>query len=164
MPIETLCSPNTSIGQIAYLIREAAARITPSLVHDAFTLLQSMSDYSKPATANMGIEHMNAMVSNLMLFQTSEISFGEAFFARGSPEAMRPQIERGHSRFRFLVISPTRKDGSVELVLGTLPEELKMLRTDGEFTKYAKLVDSQGRHVQAVRLFMLQVRFGTCKT
>jgi len=148
MPIETLCSPNTSIGQIAYLIREAAARITPSLVHDAFTLLQSMSDYSKPATANMGIEHMNAMVSNLMLFQTSEISFGEAFFARGSPEAMRPQIERGHSRFRFLVISPTRKDGSVELVLGTLPEELKMLRTDGEFTKYAKLVDSQGGHVQ----------------
>ncbi len=67
MPIEMLCSPTTTIGRIAYVIREAAARITPSLLHDAFTLLQSMTDYSKPATANMGIEHMNAMISNLML-------------------------------------------------------------------------------------------------
>jgi hypothetical protein len=148
MPIETLCSPSTSIGRIAYLLREAAATITPSLVHDVFTLLRSMSDYSKPATANMGIEHMNAMISNLMLFQTSEISFGNGFFAGGgSPEAMRPQIERGHRRFRFLVIYPMRSDGGVELVLGTLPEELKMFKTDEEFMKYAQLVDSQSCHV-----------------
>ncbi|KAJ6436822.1 integrase core domain protein [Purpureocillium lavendulum] len=145
MPIETLCSPNTSIGQVACLIREAAARITPPLVHDAFTLLQSMSDYSKPATANMGIEHMNVMISNLMLFQTSDVSFGEGFFAGGCAEAMRPQIERGHRRFRFLIISPVRLDGAVELVLGVLPEELKMLETDEEFIKYAKLFDYSRR-------------------
>ncbi|KAH6867180.1 hypothetical protein B0T10DRAFT_53432 [Thelonectria olida] len=145
MPVETLCSPSTSIAEVACLIREAAARITPSLVHDAFTLLQSMSDYSKPATANMGLEHMNVMISNLMLFQTSEISFGDAFFAGGCAEVMRPQIERGHRRFRFLIISPMRKDGGVELVLGTLPEELKMLETDQEFTKYARLLDHSRR-------------------
>jgi len=131
------------------VLREAASRITRSLVHDAFTLLQSMSDYSKPATANMGIEHMNAMISNLMLFQTSEINFGDGLFAGGgSPEAMRPQIERGHRRFRFLVISPMREDGGVELQLGTLPEELRMLQTDEEFTRFARLVDSQGSHVK----------------
>ncbi|CAG7559788.1 unnamed protein product [Fusarium equiseti] len=141
MPIETLCAPDTSVAQIAGVIRESATRITPRLVHDTFTLLQSMSDYSKPATANMGLEHMNAMISNMMLFQTSDISFGDSFFASGSPEAMRPQIERGHRRFRFLVISPLRKDGGVELVMGTLPEELKMLMSDEEFTKYAVLLD-----------------------
>jgi acyl-CoA synthetase (AMP-forming)/AMP-acid ligase II/aryl carrier-like protein len=141
MPIETLCSSDTSVAQIAGLIREAAARITPSLVHDTFTLLRSMTDYSKPATANMGLEHMHAMISNMMLFQTSDISFGDSFFVGGSPEAMRPQIERGHRRFRFLVISPMRKDGGVELVMGTLPEELKMLMSDAEFTKYATLLD-----------------------
>jgi aryl carrier-like protein len=144
MPIEELVASSTSIGRIAYLIREAAARITPALVHDAFTLLKSMTDYTKPATANMGIEHMNAMISNLMLFQTSDLSFGDGLFAGGCAEAMRPQIERGHRRFRFLVISPLRKDGGVELVLGTLPEELKMLKSDEEFTKYAKLVDTKG--------------------
>ena len=142
MDIESLCSPNTSIGKIAYVLRQAASRIKPSLVHDAFTLLQSMSDYSKPATANMGLDHMNAMISNLMLFQTDDLSFGDGLFAGGRPEAMRPQIERGHRRFRFLVISPQRKDGGVELVLGILPEELEMLQSDPEFTKYAKLVDS----------------------
>lgn len=142
MPIETLCSPETSIGRIACLLREAAARITPSLVHDAFTLLQSLPDYSRFTTACMGLSGMHAMISNLMLFQTSEISFGDKFFAGGGfPEALRPQIERGHKRFRFLVIYPMRNDGGVELVLGTFPEELDMLKRDDEFTKYAELMD-----------------------
>lgn len=143
MAVEELCSPETSIGRIAYLIREATAKITPTLVHDAFTLLQSLPDYSRFTTACMGLAGMHAMISNMILFQTSEISFGGKFFAGGgSPEAMRPQIERGHRRFRFLVIYPMRSDGGVELVLGTLPEELKMMITDEEFSKYARLVDS----------------------
>ncbi|KAL9620748.1 MAG: hypothetical protein Q9160_004761 [Pyrenula sp. 1 TL-2023] len=143
MPIETLCSPKTSIGRIAYLLRESAARITPSLVHDAFTLLQSLPDHSRFSTANMGLAHMHAMISNMILFQPGEISFGDKFFANGgSPETMRPQLERGNGRFRFLVIFPMKKDGGVELVLGTFPEELEMLKTDEEFSRYAELVDS----------------------
>ncbi|RMZ77957.1 hypothetical protein DV738_g4111, partial [Chaetothyriales sp. CBS 135597] len=143
LPIETLCSPETSIGRIAYLLRGSAARITPSLVHDAFTLLQSLPDHSRFSTANMGLSHMHAMISNMILFQTSEISFGAKFFANGgSPETLRPQLERGNGRFRFLVIFPMKSDGGVELVLGTFPEELEMFKTDEEFTKYAKLVDA----------------------
>ncbi|KAL8651738.1 MAG: hypothetical protein Q9226_004575 [Calogaya cf. arnoldii] len=143
MPIETLCSSETSIGSIAYLVREAAARITPSLVHDAFTLLQSLPDHSRFTTACMGLEGMHAMISNLMLFDTSDISFGDGFFAHGgSPAAMRPLVERGHKRFRFLVIHPMRDDGGVELGLGTNAEELEMLMKDDEFTKYAQLIDT----------------------
>lgn len=33
-----------------------------------------------------------------------------------------------------------RRDGGVELILGTLPEEFQMLTTDEEFMKYATLV------------------------
>ena len=143
MPVETLCSPETSVGRIAYLLREAAARITPSLVHDAFTLLQSLPNHDDFSIACAGLTGMHAMISNLMLFQTSEISFGDGIFADGgSPQAMRPQIERGHKRFRFLVIFPMKNDGGVELVLGTLPEELEMLRSDEEFSRYARLIDS----------------------
>lgn len=141
MSIETLCSPETSIGSVAYLLRQSAARVTPSLVHDAFTILQSLPDHSRFSTANMGLEHMHAMISNMMLFPTSEICFGDKYFANGgSPESMRPQLERGNGRFRFLVIFPMKKDGGVELVFGTHPEELEMLKTDDEFTKYADLV------------------------
>lgn len=143
MPTQELCSPDTSIGKVAYLLREAAARITPPLVHDAFTLLQSLPDHSRFSTACMGLEGMHAMISNLMLFQTSEISFGDGFFAEGgSPLSMRPQIERGHARFRFLVIYPMKSDGGVELVLGTRPEELEMFKANEEFMDYAELVDS----------------------
>ncbi|KAI4194481.1 MAG: hypothetical protein LQ348_002638 [Seirophora lacunosa] len=142
MPVKTLCAPDTSIGRVARLLREAAARITPSLVHDAFTLLRSLPDYSRYTLAEMGLEGMHAMISNLMLFQTSEISFGDAFFAGGgSPEAMRPLLERVNKRFRIMVIYPMRDDGGVELVLGTRPEELDMLRADEEFTRYAKLME-----------------------
>lgn len=143
MPIETLCSPDTSIGKVAYVLREAAARITPSLIHDAFTILQSLPDHSRFSTANMGLDHMHAMISNLMLFQTDAISFGDGIFGDGgSPLAMRPLIDRGNARFRFLVIFPLREDGGVELVFGTRTEELEMFVTDEEFTRYARLVDT----------------------
>ncbi|QYS95457.1 Transferase family protein [Trichoderma simmonsii] len=143
MSVETLCSPKTSIGDVAYLLRQSAKSITPSVVHDAFSILQSLPDHTRFSTANMGLEHMHAMISNMMLFQTSEICFGDQFFANGgSPESMRPQLERGNGRFRFLVIFPMKQDGGVELVMGTHPEELEMLMNDEEFTKYATLVSS----------------------
>ncbi|KAI4198519.1 MAG: hypothetical protein LQ350_005248 [Teloschistes chrysophthalmus] len=142
MPIETLCSPKTSIGRVAQILREAAGRITPSLVHDAFTLLQSLPDYSRFTNACMGLEGMHAMISNLILFQTSEVTFGEGLFADGgSPAAMRPRLGPLQKYFRFLVIFPMRDDGGVELVLGTSPEELEMLRLDKDFTRYAQFTD-----------------------
>jgi hypothetical protein len=144
MPIEELGGPETSIARIAHVLRASAARITPSLVHDAFTLLQSLPDHSRFSTANMGLDHMHAMISNMILFQTSEICFGDGFFANGgSPETMRPQLERGSGRFRFLVVFPMKQDGGVELALGTFPEERDMLERDAEFRKYAELVDVQ---------------------
>lgn len=143
MPVEELCSPNTSLAKVAYLIRKTIAKVNTALVHDAYTLLRSMTDYTKPATANMGLEHMNEMTSNMILWKQEDnlSSFGEGTFAGGRPEAVRPQLERTHRRFRFSLIHPLREDGGVELELGTLPEELKMLQQDEHFTKYATLLD-----------------------
>lgn len=143
MPIEELVSPNTSLGKVAHEVRKTIARVNTALVHDAYTLLRNMEDYTKPATANMGLEHMNEMISNMILWEPQEhlSSFGEGIFAGGRPEAVRPQIERGHRRFRLSLIHPLRGDGGVELELGTLPEELKILQTDEHFTKYAELLD-----------------------
>ncbi|KAF2171432.1 hypothetical protein M409DRAFT_63707 [Zasmidium cellare ATCC 36951] len=144
MNLETLCSPTTSVGQVATILREAAARVTPSLVHDAFTLLQSLPEVSTDrfSIADMGLDGMHAMISNMILFQPKEICFGDSFFGNGgSPESLRPQIDRGNRRFRFLVVYPMRSDGGIELVLGTLPDELDMLKKDEEFMKYAELMD-----------------------
>ncbi|KAJ6784388.1 hypothetical protein PWT90_05068 [Aphanocladium album] len=139
---DELCAPETSLGRISQVLRDTAACITPSLVHDAFTILQSLPDHTRFSTANMGLHHMHAMISNLILFQMSEINFGSKLFGNhGSPETMRPQLVRGNGRFRFLIISPMKKDGAVELVLGTFPEELEFFKTDEEFGKNAKIVD-----------------------
>ncbi|KAF4900571.1 Non-canonical non-ribosomal peptide synthetase FUB8 [Colletotrichum viniferum] len=138
MPVEELCSPKTSLGRIAYLFREAATHINPSLVHDAFTLLQSVPDYGMLTNACMGLAGMHCMMNNLMLFQTTEISFGDEFFEnQGTPDTMRILMDRFNTAFRLLLIHPMRDDGSVELLLGTLPEEFEMLTADEEFTKYA---------------------------
>lgn len=142
MPLDQLCSPATNIATIASVLRETASKVTPSLVHDAFTILQSLPDHSKFSTANMGLDHMHAMISNMILFQMEELRFGDKLFGNGgSPETMRPQLERGNGRFRFLVVLPMKPDGSVELVLGTFPEELDMLRKDEQFMTYATLAD-----------------------
>lgn len=141
MPVEELCGPETSLGHIAYLFREAATRITPSLVHDAFTLLQSVPDYSMLTNACMGLAGMHSMMNNMILFQTSEISFGGEFFANeGVPDTMRVQMDRFNTAFRLLIIHPMRPDGGVELLLGTLPEEFDMLTTDEEFIQYARFM------------------------
>ncbi|TGJ79002.1 hypothetical protein E0Z10_g9760 [Xylaria hypoxylon] len=142
MPVEALCSPATSVGYVARLLRQASARVSPTLVHDAFTILQSLPDHSRFSTAHMGLEHMHALLSNMMMFSSSDIRFGDDFFANGgTAESMRPQLERHNGHFRLLVIFPMTKDGGVELVLGTHPEELEMLKMDKEFTKFADFID-----------------------
>ncbi|KXH33808.1 hypothetical protein CSIM01_12061 [Colletotrichum simmondsii] len=136
MPVATLCGTETTVAQISQVLRAAAVHITPSLVHDAFTLLQSVPDFTKVTTACMGMEGMHTAVNNLMLFQTSAISFGDEFLDDGGvPSAMRVQMDAINAAFRMLVIHPLREDGGIELVIGTLPEELDALLTDGEFTR-----------------------------
>ncbi|KAL4861012.1 hypothetical protein BDV12DRAFT_208593 [Aspergillus spectabilis] len=138
MSLATLVSPATSLAEVAQGLRNSASRITPRLVHDAFTILQSLPDHSR-----LGLEHMHAMISKMMMFPFSEISFGDQLFGNcGMPETLRPQLERGNGRFRFLVVFPLNADGGVELVLGTHPEELEMLLADGESMKYAVLSDT----------------------
>ncbi|KAJ5711113.1 Isocyanide synthase-NRPS hybrid crmA [Penicillium malachiteum] len=143
MPIKTLCLDQTTIGRVAHVLRESAVRITPSVVHNAFSLLQSLPNHKRFSTANMGLKHMNAMISNMMLFPTNGVCFGNTFFSNGgSPESLRPQLEHANGRFQFLVILPIRKDGGVELVFGTHPEELEMLQADKDFTKYSELLSA----------------------
>ncbi|KAM0444951.1 hypothetical protein ACHAQK_002489 [Fusarium lateritium] len=141
MPLATLCGTGTTVGQISQVLRAAAVHITPSLVHDAFTLLQSVPDYTKVTTACMGMEGMHIAVNNLMLFQTSAISFGDEFLGDGGvPSAMRIQMDSINAAFRMAVIHPLREDGGVEFVIGTLPEELDVLLADGEFTRYCRFI------------------------
>nr|POE68693.1 non-canonical non-ribosomal peptide synthetase fub8 [Quercus suber] len=137
MTVEEICSPETSLARIAHVIRSAASRITPSLVHDTYTVLQTDPKIAINLAKRMHSQKMYAMMNNMMLFQPSGIEFGSKLFAdKGAPLAMRLQIERFDTGL-LLVILPMRHDGGVELLLGTLPEDLDMLMRDEEFCDYA---------------------------
>ncbi|KAF1934949.1 acetyl-CoA synthetase-like protein [Clathrospora elynae] len=140
-PIHELCDPHTSISDVAHMLRSSAARMTPPLIHDAFTLLQQVPDYTVHSMASKGLHHMNTLVSNMMLVQLDELNFGERYFANeGVPELMRLPIERPNKSLRFLCVYPFRADGRLEVAVGMFPEEREMLERDEEFMRYTEFV------------------------
>ncbi|RFU76421.1 transferase family [Trichoderma arundinaceum] len=143
LPIETLCSPETGLGQIALLIRETTACVSPQLVHDAFGLLQRVPDFTQVdyVSKHLSVEGLDTMLSNMVLFQASDMPFGGSLFENeGVPDAIRPLIDGSNTSHRMCFIPPIRKDGGIEFVLGVFPEELESMMKDEEFTKYATYV------------------------
>ncbi|UKZ86253.1 uncharacterized protein TrAFT101_002089 [Trichoderma asperellum] len=139
LPVDELCSPKTSIGRISLLIREAASGVNPSVVNDAFGLLEGVPDYTDLRYAFMRLDGLDAMITNMMLFPANDVAFGGEFFeAGGQAEAVRIVHDGFNTGFRMCVILPYRKDGGIEFLFGTFPEELERLKEDEEFMKYAK--------------------------
>ncbi|KAI1318601.1 hypothetical protein F5Y16DRAFT_391772 [Xylariaceae sp. FL0255] len=103
MPIETLCS--LSIGHAARILRETGKHLNTQVVYDLFTIYKNIPDRSRFGGAAVGIEHMNTLMSSIMMFSTEELKFGDRLFADGGvPLTMRPQLERHLGRFRLNVI------------------------------------------------------------
>ncbi|KAJ3579990.1 hypothetical protein NPX13_g582 [Xylaria arbuscula] len=138
MTLEALCAPGTTISRVARLLREYGSLVSPQLVHDVFNLCQNVEDYTRSSLASIGREHMNLAITNIMMFQTDDLNFGERFFANGgAPETMRLALDRHGDKIRAIAVLPITKDGAVEFVVGTIPEELDMLLADEEFTRTA---------------------------
>jgi hypothetical protein len=137
--VEELVSPKTSIGRVSLLIREAASQVTPQVFNDAFALLQTAQDYSELRYAFMRLDGLDAMITNMMLFPANDVAFGGEFFEDGGKaDAVRIIHEGFNSGFRMCVILPYRKDGGIEFLFGSFPEELERLKEDEEFMKYAE--------------------------
>ena len=89
-------------------------------------------------------------MTNLMLFETGEVlAFGGDVFgeegegsggSKGGPVALRMLQGVQNSAHRLDIILPMRKDGGVEVVLGTFPDELEAMLGDGEWMRYARLM------------------------
>ncbi|KAJ3525312.1 hypothetical protein NM208_g11694 [Fusarium decemcellulare] len=144
MSVSELCSSQTPLYKIAQICREARNRIDQELVHDAFSLLHSIPDNSpgnhSTAFLGQGIQDgVHCLFNNMMLFQASDMGpFGGDVFE--APETVRLQMDWLNGAFRGLFIYPMREDGGVELMLGTLPEELDAMMNDGEFAQFAEFL------------------------
>ncbi|UZP37004.1 hypothetical protein NXS19_004820 [Fusarium pseudograminearum] len=144
MSVSKLCSSETTIYEIAQICREARTRIDQELVHDAFGLLHTIQDNSPgnhtTAFLGQGIQDgPHSLFNNMMLFHAKDIGvFGGNTL--GAPDAVRVQMDWLNKAFRSLFILPIREDGGVELLLGTLPEELDAMRNDEEFMQFAEFL------------------------
>lgn len=137
--IDTLCSDSTSIGRIALLIRQAAPRVTSQVVHESYALLERVEDYTQLRYAFMKLHGFDLMITNMMLFPASAVTFGDNLFANeaGVPDVIRPLLGGFNKAFRMCIILPMRDDGGVDLQLGLFPEEFEMISQDKEFARYA---------------------------
>ncbi|GKU06934.1 unnamed protein product, partial [Fusarium langsethiae] len=144
MSVSELCSSETSLYKIAQICRQTRTRIDQELVHDAFGLLHTIQDNSpgNHATAFLGQgiqDGPHSLFNNMMLFQAKDIGvFGGGIF--DAPNAVRVQMDWLNKAFRSLFILPIREDGGVELLLGTLSEELDAMMNDAEFMQFAEFL------------------------
>jgi len=140
MPLLTLTAPysQTSLKDIAACVRRAAARIDIQLVHDAYTLLETVPDYTALKYAFMETNSLDVMISSTLLLPLQELAFGGEFFEDdGCPELFRPLMDGLNSGFRLCVVLPMTRSGGVRLLVGLFPEELEVMLNDKEFEKYA---------------------------
>ncbi|KAM7185984.1 acetyl-CoA synthetase-like protein [Naviculisporaceae sp. PSN 640] len=153
----TADKPNSSgsIAAISQKIRSSASLINAKLFHDAYALSHSpqVSDYSQFKYAFMRHDGFDLAITNLMLFETGEVlAFGKDLFEdaeateeekaknKGGPAAMRMPHGVQNSAHRLVVIFPLRKDGGVEILVGTFPEEKEAMLKDEEWMAYAQLM------------------------
>jgi hypothetical protein len=134
----------TPLKDIATIVRKASACIGTQLVHDAYTLLKTVPDYTDLNYSFMTALSLDVCISAVMLLPVRDISFGDEFFEdEGRADSWRPMMDGFNSGgFRLCYILPITKAGGVKLHAGLFPEELEKILEDEDFTKYATYICS----------------------
>ncbi|KAK2028332.1 transferase [Colletotrichum zoysiae] len=138
MPVTQLASPETSLHEIAKRIRAQAAKVSPSLVKDAFTLMREVEDYTKLKHAFTRLDGFDVMITSVLLMPLDKIEFGAGVFENdGRPESLRPLMDAFNANFRLCMVLPMKAHGGIELLVSLFADEMEQLMKDEEFAKYA---------------------------
>lgn len=138
LPLATLVSPETTIGEVAKVIRKSAGTIHHEAMMDAYKLLRDVPDYGMRKLRFTSVHGTSMLITSLLMFPIEEICFGEAFFGNeGRPEAFRPLMSAFNRLFRISFILPRERHGGVEFVVSLFENEMDLLLEDEEFSKYA---------------------------
>ncbi|KAL7625999.1 hypothetical protein AAE478_002768 [Parahypoxylon ruwenzoriense] len=145
LPLAELISPSTSLGRIAQVLRQGAARLDKKAVHDAYALLRSTPDLSRVQGRFVERpESADILVSNIIFFPMSELNFGDRYFGNsGIPQSLRvlhgqyaPYVRLGH------VLPKNPSHGGVELSVNLFDDEMAYLEEDDEFNRYLVTIEA----------------------
>lgn len=139
LPLSTLVNQTqTSIADVARVIRESASEISPARVMDAYTLVRGMPDYGGLRLRFTSVEGSSMMVTSLLMFPVDSVCFGADVFGNGGrAEAVRPLMGAFSKFFRIAFILPRRPNGGIEFVVSLYDEEMEFLLDDDEFGRFA---------------------------
>lgn len=135
LPIDYLIAPETSLADIALNIRKSIeANIDPQLLIDAVDLASCIPDVRKLGNAFTSWFSEDLVTTSVIELPIYELDFGDIL---GKPEFFRlPKAEFDG----ICSVQPRQADGTVDVFISLLDEEMKRLRTDPEFTQYARFI------------------------
>lgn len=145
MPLAELLAPGTTLGRIAQVLRRGAARLDRRAIHDAYALLRAAGrDLSRVQGRFVDrLDSADFLVSNMIFFPMSEISFGDRYFGNGgTPQAVRvlhgqyaPHVRLGH------VLPRNISHGGVEISVNLFDDEMVYLDADEEVNRYLVTIE-----------------------
>ncbi|RWA08998.1 hypothetical protein EKO27_g6116 [Xylaria grammica] len=137
LPLARITSTNTTLSEVAHVIRENGSRIQPESILDAYTLVKNIPDFNELKLRFTAVEGNDMMITSLLKFPAS-LNFGDDVFENnGQPEAIRPLMGGFETFFRISFILPMKSHGGVEFVVSLYDDEMEKLLQDEEFGKYA---------------------------
>ncbi|CAI7653258.1 unnamed protein product [Penicillium pancosmium] len=139
MSIQDLTNPDTLLGEIAARIRqETIANRDTSRLTEAVTLAAGIPDFRQPlANAFPSWFAEDLVTTSWVGLPFYQLDFGPALGSSGCIETFR--MPRG----QFVGIcsfQPRTNDGSVEVVVGLLTEQMERLVGDPDFRNFASLI------------------------
>jgi trichothecene 3-O-acetyltransferase len=139
IPLVELIAPSTSLGRIAQVIHQGAARLDSRAVHDAYALLRSTADLARVQGRFVERpESADFLVSNIIFYPMSEINFGDRYFGNGgTPQTLRVLHAQYAPYLRLAHVLPRNAShGGVELSVNLFDEEMVYFEADEEMNKY----------------------------
>jgi hypothetical protein len=136
--LDKLTAPDTSLPEIAQLIRAVLNKASPQALLDAYTLAREVKDLNS-IRLNRGHtpNSFDMVLSSLLMFPVEGVKFGGKVFRNGGlPDAVRPLMRRFNRASQFSFILPRKAFGGVELVLNLFEDEMEFLLEDEEFERW----------------------------
>lgn len=135
LPIDYLIAPETSLRDIALALRKSIeANIDPQLLSDAVDLASCIPDVRKLGNAFRSWFSEDLVTTSVIGLPFYELDFGDIL---GKPEFVR--LPKGEFD-GICSVQPRQADGTVDVNISLYEEEMKRLRRDREFMRYARFI------------------------
>jgi len=137
LPIQQVIAPRTTLASLAVAVRRSVEKsLDTQILAQAVALSSCIPDVRALGNAFTGWFAEDLVTTSVVDLPSYRTSWGDLL---GAPEFVRlPKGQFGG----ICMLQPRRLDGSVEVFISLEEDEMRRLRADGQFNKYAQFVSS----------------------